>query len=404
MTNPGAIIGAQVVAGYNGLMPTATADPQPTSPPAAGELSACDPTDRANVRAKLLEITDLTIAFDGREGTVIVVDGVSLAIPRGAVVALVGESGCGKSLTAAAILRLIPPPGRVLGGRIKFDGLHLGQIPLRQLRSVRGNRIAMVFQDPSAALNPVYTIGEQIVEAIQLHRPVSTREARRSAIDLLSSVALPDPRRVAREYPHRLSGGMKQRAMIAMALACGPELLIADEPTTALDATTQREIIHLLRDLQHNSGMSILLITHDLGVVGELADDVYVMYAGRIVEHAPAATLLTHPRHPYTQALLACTPRLDALDQPLVGIPGTVPAPSNWPSGCRFHPRCPLTDVLAHQAESAWKLVTGTQRALQHCVEHVVTRPSGAPPLRQIALGHHVACWEAEPSVLVQNI
>ncbi len=338
----------------------------------------------------VLEIRDLRVSFITDHGgvppavSVPAVDGVCLRIPAGKTVALVGESGCGKTVTALSILRLIPqPPGKLVGGRILFNGgqgscsVDLLQLPERELRMVRGNRIAMIFQEPFAALNPVYTVGDQIAEAIELHRRLRHRlaagdtSAWSAAVEMLGRVGIGDPEQRARDYPHQLSGGMRQRVMIAMALACDPLLLIADEPTTALDATVQLQILELLRSFQAASGMSILIITHDLGVAAEIADDVYVMYAGRIVEHGAINDVLDHPLHPYTQGLLACIPRLQrAVPLPratplphaerlserkagsrrqalLDAIPGAVPEPGRLPSGCRFHPRCRLSAALA---------------------------------------------------------
>jgi peptide/nickel transport system ATP-binding protein len=295
----------------------------------------------------LLEIKDLKTWFfsDGR--VLKAVDGVSLAIEEGETVALVGESGCGKSVTALSILGLVPsPPGRIVGGEILLEGRDLLRLDHRALRDVRGNRIGMIFQEPMTSLNPVFTVGNQIVEAIEEHRPVGRKAARRRAAELLDLVGLPDPRRLLGEYPHRLSGGMRQRVMIAMALACEPKLLIADEPTTALDVTTQAQILDLLSTLQQRLGMAMLFIAHDLGVVARIARRVAVMYAGRKVEEAAVADLLAHPRHPYTQGLLASLPDpehdLDGKPGRLKEIPGLVPPLHALPPGCAFAPRCPL--------------------------------------------------------------
>jgi peptide/nickel transport system ATP-binding protein len=295
----------------------------------------------------LLEIKDLKTWFfsDGR--VLKAVDGVSLAIEEGETVALVGESGCGKSVTALSILGLVPsPPGRIVGGEILLEGRDLLRLDHRALRDVRGNRIGMIFQEPMTSLNPVFTVGNQIVEAIEEHRPVGRKAARRRAAELLDLVGLPDPRRLLGEYPHRLSGGMRQRVMIAMALACEPKLLIADEPTTALDVTTQAQILDLLSTLQQRLGMAMLFIAHDLGVVARIARRVAVMYAGRKVEEAAVADLLAHPRHPYTQGLLASLPDpehdLDGKPGRLKEIPGLVPPLHDLPPGCAFAPRCPL--------------------------------------------------------------
>jgi len=366
----------------------------------------------------LLRLHHLRVAVDAARGAIHIVDDVSIAVGRGETVALVGESGCGKSMTAFAVLRLLAPPCRVVSGEILLrpgdagPPLDLLRASARRMRSIRGARIAMIFQEPMTALNPVYTVGEQIVEAIRLHRRVSPRNARARAVELLRRVSLPEPERIAREYPHRLSGGMLQRAVIAMALACAPQLLIADEPTTALDATTQREVLDLLRDLQAADGMGMLLITHDLGIVADVADQVYVMYAGRIVEHGPTADVLSRPLHPYTQGLLECTPRMGRGKQRLETIRGSVPDPSDWPSGCRFHPRCSLSERLANaktEAASSTTMFPETvlfpdgRHALRRCVTGGDSEgaPSpgdgdGAPSLRALRPGHFVACWEAE--------
>jgi peptide/nickel transport system ATP-binding protein len=295
----------------------------------------------------LLEIKDLRTSFfsDGR--VLRAVDGVSLTIDAGETIALVGESGCGKSVTALSILGLVPsPPGRIVGGEILLEGRDLLRLDARSLRDVRGNRIGMIFQEPMTSLNPVLTVGNQIVEAIQQHRAVGRKAARRGAAELLDLVGLSDPHRLLDEYPHRLSGGMRQRVMIAMALSCEPGLLIADEPTTALDVTTQAQILDLLGALQKRLGMAMLFITHDLGVVARIARRVAVMYAGRKVEEAAVADLIAQPRHPYTQGLLASLPNpeaeLDAKPERLKEIPGMVPPPHDLPEGCAFAPRCPL--------------------------------------------------------------
>ncbi len=354
--------------------------------------------------APLLTVRDLRTSFAGDPGPVTVVDGVSLTIPRGQTVALVGESGCGKSVTALSILRLLPqPPASIDGGQVLLDDGPAGRTDLltlteRKMRLIRGGSIAMIFQEPLTSLNPVFTVGEQIVEAIELHRPLRGKAAWSVAVELLQRVGIPSAKRRAKAYPHQLSGGMRQRVMIAMALACEPALLIADEPTTALDVTVQRQILDLLRSLQAELGMSMLLITHDLGVVSQTADDTYVMYAGRIVEHAPTDELLSGPLHPYTRALLACTPRIDrALDR-LVVIPGSVPDPAEYPPGCRFHPRCALSAERAgEEGRSALPASTDAGgKVLRRCVESFDEEPSGTPALREVRPQHHVACWETE--------
>ncbi|MBX9961485.1 MAG: ABC transporter ATP-binding protein [Burkholderiales bacterium] len=293
--------------------------------------------------APLLEVRDLQTHFFTRAGVAKAVDGVSFDIAAGETLALVGESGCGKSVTAFSILRLIAdPPGRIVGGRILFEGQDLLALTAAQMRTVRGNRIAMIFQEPMTALNPVFTIGDQIVEAVVQHRVLDRKAAWRRTVELLERVRIPDAARRAYEYPHRLSGGLRQRAMIAMALACEPKLLIADEPTTALDVTIQAQILDLIDELKRETGMGVLLITHDLGVVAQHAQRVAVMYAGRIVEQAPIADLFADPQHPYTRGLLASIPRGGAASARLTEITGMVPALTAMPAGCAFQPRCPL--------------------------------------------------------------
>lgn len=290
----------------------------------------------------LLRIDNLSIEFDTGRSPVKAVNGSNFSIFPGQTVALVGESGCGKSVTAMSILRLLPmPPARYTGGRVLFEGRDLLKLSEPEMRKVRGRDIAMIFQEPMTSLNPVFTIGNQITEAVTLHQHVSGREAMAIAEKALGDVGINDPRRRLGEYPHQMSGGMRQRIMIAMALACKPKLLIADEPTTALDVTIQAQILELLRKLQHDTGMAILLITHDLGVVAEQADTVSVMYASRIVEAAAVEPLFDAPQHPYTQGLLRSVPKLGAKTHRLETIPGTVPSPSNFPTGCKFHNRCP---------------------------------------------------------------
>jgi oligopeptide/dipeptide ABC transporter ATP-binding protein len=292
----------------------------------------------------LLEVDRLEVEFPGADGgqPVRAVDGVSFAVEQGETFALVGESGCGKSATALALLRLVEP-GRIVGGRVLFEGQDLLQLDERRMRRIRGGRIGMVFQEAAAALNPVMRIDAQVSESLRIHKRMSRREARSEAIRLLGTVALPDPERQARAYPHELSGGMQQRVMLAIALSCAPALLIADEPTTALDVTIQAAILALLRRLRQELRLTVLLITHDLRVVAENADRVGVMYAGRLVEQAPVVELFRDPRHPYTRGLLASlpgrTPR--AASRRLETIPGSVPDMAHPPSGCRFHPRCP---------------------------------------------------------------
>jgi oligopeptide/dipeptide ABC transporter ATP-binding protein len=297
------------------------------------------------------------------------VDGVSLSLERGKSLGLVGESGCGKSVTAMSVLGLVASPGRIEAGKIllEMDGKAVDLVGLgdTKLRQVRGSRVGMIFQEPMTSLNPVFTIGSQIAEAVRLHRKATRSEARARALELLKLVRIADPERRIDEYPHQLSGGMRQRAMIAMALACEPDLLIADEPTTALDVTIQAQILELLADLRTRLGMAILLITHDLGVVAETCDEVAVMYAGKIVERAPAQKLFAEPLHPYTIGLLAARPEHAAgSGKPLAAIPGMVPAPANFPAGCRFHPRC------AYARET--NCVTEMPVLREHAAEHLV--------------------------------
>ncbi|WP_350274363.1 ABC transporter ATP-binding protein [Kribbella sp. HUAS MG21] len=296
----------------------------------------------------LLEVRELRTHFELGDGVVKAVDGVSLTVPRGRTLAVVGESGCGKSVTARSILRLVERPARIVGGQVLLYDDEAGKEPLdllaakdKRLRQVRWADIAMVFQEPMASLSLVHTIGDQIVEAVRLHGCVGKQAARERAIEMLGRVGIPDPQRRVDAYPFELSGGMRQRAMIAMALSCRPRLLIADEPTTALDVTTQAQILDLLQDLQQEFGMAIMLITHDLGVAAQVADEVAVMYLGEVVEQGPAAAVLSKPKHPYTQALVRSVPRLGQQGQDrLVAVRGTVPPPYERPAGCRFHPRC----------------------------------------------------------------
>ena len=355
----------------------------------------------------LLEVRDLRTVFATDDGPVPVVDGVSLQIPHGETVALVGESGCGKSVTALSILRLIPePPGRITSGEVLLAAgrghatqpIDLLRLTKKEMRDIRGNRIAMIFQDPMTSLNPVYTIGRQIVEAIELHRPLRRKAAWAAAVEMLRRVGIPAPEHRARDYPHLLSGGMLQRAMIAMALSCEPSLLIADEPTTALDVTIQLQILDLLRELQAETGMGILLITHDFGVVAEVAEYVYVMYAGRIVEHGPVGELLENPLHPYTQGLRSCVPRLSQSGSRLEVIPGAVPSPSDLPPGCRFHPRCRLSAELAGNADRETVTIDSEvgDQVLRRCVEGNGENHPNGPKLREVSPNHFVACWEAD--------
>ncbi len=323
-------------------------------------------TPKANADP-LLEVRDLAVAFDTDAGLLRAVDGISFSIPRGRTLGLVGESGCGKSVTALSILRLLPQPsGRIVGGEIRFEGADLAAATPADLLRIRGGRIGMVFQEPMTALNPVHRIGRQLSEVFLLHRTRDKAEAARLAVEMLAKVGIPSPEIRAQEYPHQLSGGMRQRVVIAMALACNPALLIADEPTTALDVTIQAQILDLLRSLQRELGMAILLITHDLGVIAEMCDEVVVMYSGRIAEQGPVEKIFARPAHPYTRGLLSAIPRLEAERKSrLATIPGLVPTLAEMPTGCRFANRCPLaTNACAMQ-----------------------------PPLETLSAGHTVACW-----------
>jgi peptide/nickel transport system ATP-binding protein len=295
-------------------------------------------------QAPLLAIEGLKVVFHGERGRAThAVDTIDLTLTRGATLGIVGESGCGKSVTALAIMGLLARTAAV-SGVVRFDGTDLVTVSQAQIRELRGNRLAMIFQEPTTSLNPSYSIGEQIVESLVEHRGLSRKDARRRAIELLRRVDIPSPEKRIDDYPHKLSGGMRQRAMIAMALACEPELLIADEPTTALDVTVQAQILDLLRELRRAGRVAVILITHDLGIVAEICDAVAVMYAGEVVEQAPAATLFERPAHPYTVGLLGSLPRLDQQVAQLAAIEGMVPDMSALPNGCRFAPRCPFAD------------------------------------------------------------
>lgn len=324
---------------------------------------------------RLLEVTDLKTYFYTREGTVHAVDGISYKLDQGETLGVVGESGCGKSVSALSVMRLIPdPPGRIVAGEVLFEGRDLLGVSENEMQSIRGNDISMIFQDPMTSLNPVLKIGYQLAESTRLHLGLSRKEADDRSVELLEAVGLPDPRKRLKDYPHQFSGGMRQRVMIAMALSCEPKLLIADEPTTALDVTIQAQILDLLERLQERFGMSILLITHDLGVVAGVSDNIVVMYAGKIVERASAEELFANPQHPYTEALLASIPRLDEEGRKrLANIPGMPPDLVVPPPGCRFHPRC------TYATEKCWTV---------------------EPPLAPFdgQAGHVVACWHNRDS------
>ena len=316
----------------------------------------------------LLDITGLSTQFTTRSGVVRAVDDLSLSLGIGRILGLVGESGCGKTITALSILNLVPPPGRITAGRILFEGRDLRTLPESEMRSIRGARISMVFQEPMTALNPVFTVGNQIGEVLITHQHISRREALGGSVELLRSVGIPSPEKRVREYPHQLSGGMRQRVMIAMAIACRPSLILADEPTTALDVTIQAHILELLGRIQAEMGMAMILVTHDLGLIAERAHEVAVMYAGRIVEQATTRELFADPRHPYTRGLMASVPRPgESRRARLATIRGTVPRLSDLPPGCTFQPRCDL-----RSGECATE-----------------------PGLVEVRPGHRVRCWKS---------
>jgi peptide/nickel transport system ATP-binding protein len=317
---------------------------------------------------KLLEVRGLKTHFATDRGLFRAVDGISFDVPRGRTVGLVGESGCGKSVTSLSVMGLVAQPGRVEAETVAFEGRDMLGLSADERRRLRGGKMSMIFQEPMTSLNPVHTIGQQIVEAILAHTTLSPQAAKARAVEMLELVRIPSPAQRVDDYPHSLSGGMRQRVMIAMALSCEPALLIADEPTTALDVTIQAQILDLLQDLQRRLGMAILIITHDLGVIAEVADEVLVMYAGKIVESAPVAALFADPQHPYTIGLLGSIPRIEIDRERLSTIEGTVPSPNNQPKGCRFAPRCPFADPRCH---------------------------AEPPPLRGIGIDHRVACWKA---------
>ena len=299
----------------------------------------------------LLQLDDVKVYFDTSDGVAKAVDGVSYSVQPASTMGVVGESGCGKTVSALSILRLVPAPGRIAGGKILFEGTNLLDLSEDEMRKIRGNHISMIFQEPMTALNPVFTIGDQIAEAVRLHRGASKKEAWDRAIEMLIKVGIPAPERRVSDYPHQLSGGMRQRAMIAMALSCDPKLLIADEPTTALDVTIQMQILDLMMELKQQFRTAIMLITHDLGVVAQTCDDVVVMYAGKVAEASPVASLFANPAHPYTQGLLASIPSNHGGEKGRINeIKGMVPSLLNLPKGCYFHPRCPkVMDICKEQ-------------------------------------------------------
>jgi peptide/nickel transport system ATP-binding protein len=323
-----------------------------------------------NKKEKILEVKGLKTQFFTEAGAVKAVDDVSIIVKRGEVLGLVGESGCGKSVTSLSVMRLISQPGRIVAGEIDFDDENLLDLSEKKMMDIRGNRISMIFQQPQSSLNPVFRIGNQLEEVIVLHQEVNREEAQQRVIELLRMVGIPEPEERANAYPHELSGGMAQRVMIAMALACVPELLIADEPTTALDVTIQAQILDLMRNLRSQMETAIILITHDLGVVAEMCDRVNVMYAGRIVEEADIIELFEHPKHPYTEALIGSTPVLGETDKELTTIPGSVPNLINLPPGCKFAPRCRAR----------------IENELEICTEE-------EPALKEVEANHWVRCW-----------
>jgi len=324
-----------------------------------------------------LEIKDLRISFASDGKRVEVVGGISINVPKGKIIGVVGESGCGKTVTALSVMRLIPePPGKIDSGEIIFDGADLLHYSDRDMCSIRGNRISMIFQEPISSLNPVFTVGNQIEEALSTHLNLSKQERKERVLELLTLVGIPAPQRRMHNYPHEMSGGMSQRVMIAMALACNPEVLIADEPTTALDVTIQAGILELINDLRVKMGMAVLLITHDLGIIAEVADEVYVMYAGKVVEHGYTADIFREPHHPYTVGLLNSVPGLQENKEMLNAIPGVVPSPDNFPDGCRFQDRCPLVIDKCRTDE---------------------------PLLEQVGNAHTAACWRRAEVKKIEN-
>ncbi len=312
-------------------------------------------TESRNLSGNLLEVKDLKTYFKTMDGVVKAVDGVDMAIAPGKTLGVVGESGCGKSVTSLSIMRLVDLPGWIAGGQILFNGKDLLKLSEEQMRHIRGDKISMIFQEPMTSLNPVFTVGNQVGEAIKVHRKTSNRETDDRVVELFRMVGIPSPERRVKDYPHNMSGGMRQRVMIAMALALQPSLLIADEPTTALDVTIQAQILELIKDLRTKVNSAVLLITHDIGVVAEMADEVIVMYTGKVVEQGNVVSVLKNPKHPYTVGLLNSIPSLGVKNQRLNVIPGTVPSPLNLPKGCTFAPRCPHVMGICHEQEPPLK-------------------------------------------------
>ncbi|MED2009268.1 ABC transporter ATP-binding protein [Brevibacillus borstelensis] len=320
------------------------------------------------MEANLLEVKHLQTHFKTEDGVVPSVNGVSFSVAKGETLAIVGESGCGKSVTSLSIMGLVAPPGEVVGGEIWLEGQNLLALSKKELRKLRGNKLSMIFQEPMTSLNPVFTIGNQLGEVFRQHRQMDKKEARAHSVEMLDHVGIPNAEKIVDSFPHQLSGGMRQRVMIAMALACNPALLIADEPTTALDVTIQAQILELLKKLNKEFQTGVILITHDLGVVAEMADRVVVMYAGEVVEQADVFSLFAEPKHPYTKGLLGSLPKLDENREELDSIPGSVPNPLDMPDGCAFHPRCPA--------------------ATEECKQN-------KPQLQEVALNHLARCFYA---------
>ncbi|MFW5787517.1 MAG: ABC transporter ATP-binding protein [Halanaerobiales bacterium] len=321
-------------------------------------------------KEKLIDVNNLKTHFFTEEGVVKAVDGVDFEIYPGETLGIVGESGCGKSVTSLSIMRLIEsPPGRIVDGSIMFEGKDLTKLSQKEMRKIRGNDISMIFQEPMTSLNPVYTVGDQISEAILLHKDVNKKQAREQSVEMLHKVGIPLPEQRVDEYPHQLSGGMRQRVMIAMALSCDPQLLIADEPTTALDVTIQAQILEEMNSLKQNFDMAIMMITHDLGVIAEVSDRIAVMYAGKIMEYTDAVSLYKDPKHPYTWGLMHSIPRIDKDVEELYAIPGVVPNPLDFPEGCKYNTRCELADDKCMAEE---------------------------PPITEVEDGHQVRCWHVD--------
>ncbi len=337
-----------------------------SAPTAATSNKTAKHDDRLNPNGTLLDVVDLKTYFKSMDGTVKAVDGVDFSLRPGQTLGVVGESGCGKSVTSLSIMRLVDRPGFLAGGQMMFKGRDLAKISEKEMRDVRGDEISMIFQEPMTSLNPVFTVGNQVREAITEHRKVSKSEANERTVELFRMVGIPSPERRVKDYPHNMSGGMRQRVMIAMALALQPDLLIADEPTTALDVTIQAQILELMRDLRTKNNTAVLLITHDIGVVAEMADEVVVMYTGKVVEHGTVRQVLKTPKHPYTVGLLNSIPSIGQKGERLNVIPGTVPSPLNLPKGCPFAPRCP--------------------HAMAVCREE-------RPPLKPLEDGSATRCW-----------